>query len=367
MGTFFVWAVTTQGNKVQKDNRKQKLRVLVFTDPDLSSIFTELSSFADVKQVNWQYRPIEGGLVNFGVKLPYRLLEGLFWILKLFREIYMYHADIVVAQYAHFGGLIGAIAAMSLRRRFILRAVGSDLKIQSKSFIGTILVQITFKISSGVICVSKDLEKIARKLGAKSTIAVPSSIDPIYFNEIPHKKSDRRIISIARLVPVKGVNYLIKAMKHIKKGTLVIVGDGPERVNLELLSHKLNLTNRVVFAGWIADRSRLRDLLCQANVFVMSSLSEGSPRAILEAMACGLPIVATDVGGIPEIVTDGVNGFLVPSKNEKALAEAINKVLSDIDFQRSASIRNKRVAKKFISPNAAQYIHNYLTKIMLHS
>ncbi len=98
-------------------------------------------------------------------------------------------------------------------------------------------------------------------------------------------------------------------------------------------------------------------------VFVLPSLSEGTPRAVIEAMSCGLPIVATKVGGIPEIITDGVNGFLVPIRNEKALAEAIEKALCDTDFQRKASAKNREVAKRFLVPTAARNTHNYFREI----
>ncbi len=204
---------------------------------------------------------------------------------------------------------------------------------------------------------------MAKAFGAKSTKVIPSALNLPESVEASAPKKDRIIITITRLVPIKGTSYLIRAMTYVKEGTLLIIGDGPEKTKLELLSEELGLTGRVLFAGRIDDRSMLSYHLKRAMVFVLPSLSEGTPRAIIEAMSCGLPIVATNVGGIPGIVTDGVNGFLVPTRNEKALAEAIEKALCNTDFQREASAKNKEVVKRFLVPTVAQNTHSYFRDI----
>jgi len=81
-------------------------------------------------------------------------------------------------------------------------------------------------------------------------------------------------------------------------------------------------------------------------------------------MACGLPVVATDVGGVPEVVIDGVNGFLVPSMDEKALAEAIEYVFNDIDFRKRASVENVRAATEYHPSIIGQRIYDYLEEIL---
>jgi glycosyltransferase involved in cell wall biosynthesis len=344
------------------------MRVLVFTDPEVSSIMDALLPFvsARIKQVNWHYRFIPDSAAYACLRITYRTMEGFYWVIRVVREIYRFRAGVIIAQYAYFCGLIGALAAKLARKPFIVRAVGSDLRVHSQSLMGKVAVLLTFRIASGVICVSKDLENVAQRLGAKSTVVIPSPLMLPYSNEINVRRKDRQIVSVARLVPIKGLSYLIRAMVHVKDGSLVIIGDGPERRRLELLSRHLELSDRVFFTGWIGERSTILKYLRQAAVFVLPSLSEGRPRVLIEAMACGLPVVATNVGGVPEVVVDGVNGLLVPPRDEKALAKAIERVFNDVEFQKGASAENVRAATEYLPSIIGQRIFDYLEKI-LHS
>ena len=341
-----------------------KMRVLVFTDPEVSSIMDALSPFVRATQLDWHYRFIPDSAAYVWLKITYRTIEGLYWVQRLVREICRFRAEVIIAQYAYFCGLIGGIAARLSRKSFIVRAVGSDLKVHSQSLMGRIAIMLTLRIASGVICVSEDLENVAQRLGAKGTVVIPSPLMLPCCNKTNVRRKDREIVSVARLVPIKGMSYLIRAMVHVKDGSLVVIGDGPERRKLELLSRHLELGDRVFFTGWIGDRSRILDYLKEAAVFVLPSLSEGRPRVLIEAMACGLPVVATNVGGVPEVVVDGVNGLLVAPRDEKALAEAIEHVFNDIDFQRRVSAENRQVATEYFPSIVGQRIYDYLEKIL---
>ena len=341
-----------------------KMRVLVFTNPEVSSIKDALSPFVRAQQLNWHYRFIPDTVAYACLKIAYRTVEGFYWVIRVIREIHQFRADVIIAQYAYFCGLIGGIAAKLSRKPFIVRAVGSDLRVHSQSLMGRIAVLLTLRIASGVICVSKDLENRAQRLGAKSTVVISSPLMLPRFNKTNVHKKERKIVSVARLIPIKGIAYLIRAMVHVKDGSLVIIGDGPERVKLESLSKRLELSDRVSFTGWVSDRSTILDYLDQATVFVLPSLSEGLPRVLIEAMACGLPVVATNVGGVPEVVVDGVNGLLVPPRDEKALAKAIEYVFNDIDFRRRASVENVKAATEYLPSIIGERIYDYLEKIL---
>ena len=109
---------------------------------------------------------------------------------------------------------------------------------------------------------------------------------------------------------------------------LVIAGTGPDRGRVEAVTEQLGLSDRVHFAG---ARTDVHDVLAAIDVAVICSDYEGSPRSILEFMDAGKPIVATEVGGIPEAIEDGVHGLLVPPRDEAALAAALGRVLADLD------------------------------------
>ena len=144
------------------------------------------------------------------------------------------------------------------------------------------------------------------------------------------KESDRVLICVANLRPVKGHVYLLRAMESLARRhgnvRLLMLGEGELREELTARVREYGLENHVSFLGY---RDDVRDLLCLADIFVCPSLSEATSLAILEAMAAGKPVVATNVGGNSALVDDGVTGFLVPPGNADALGERISLLLSD--------------------------------------
>lgn len=136
--------------------------------------------------------------------------------------------------------------------------------------------------------------------------------------------------SAGRLIPRKGYDYLLRAMPDIKKAfpdvKLVLAGDGEEKENLKMLANELDIQESVVFLG---NRKDITEVINSFDVFVLPSLSEGLGVVVLEAFAAGKPVVASNVEGIPEMVINGENGFLVPIKDSDALAERIITLLKD--------------------------------------
>ncbi len=127
-----------------------------------------------------------------------------------------------------------------------------------------------------------------------------------------------------RLVPVKGPQFLLKAFKQVisehPDTYLVFAGDGPLRKSLEKNAVVMGLAKKIIFAGWRDDMARVLSVF---DVFCLPSLNEGMGRVLVEAMALGKPIVASDVGGIPDLIIPGKNGFLVPPRNPGELARQI--------------------------------------------
>ncbi len=142
-----------------------------------------------------------------------------------------------------------------------------------------------------------------------------------------------RIIGIvARLDPIKNHKSLIMTMQSVIKkfpeAILLIIGDGPIRDELEVFVEKCDLKKNVIFL-WM--RHDIPQLLSVMDIFVLCSMSEGLPITLLEAMAAGKPIVATHVGGIPEVIEHNINGLLIPSDNIEALLDAIIELLRDTE------------------------------------
>jgi glycosyltransferase involved in cell wall biosynthesis len=131
---------------------------------------------------------------------------------------------------------------------------------------------------------------------------------------------------IARLDAIKGIDVLLRALPSLPGVTAVIVGSGEEQRSLLALAAELGVAERVIFIGW---SDRPRDHLGTFDLFVLPSRFEALPMSIIEAMLAGLPVVATDVGGVREAVVPGVTGSLVEPENPEALAGAISVLLAD--------------------------------------
>ena len=161
-------------------------------------------------------------------------------------------------------------------------------------------------------------------------------------------QDDKVIVNIGRLHPQKGHEYLFRAVRKIiprmKNLKFLIVGDGSMKDSLELLSERLGIKKYVIFTG---KRDDIKDILCFSDISVLSSIREGFSNVILESMACGKPVVATDVGGNNEIVIDGKNGFIVPSRDEDTLADKILALASSEELTERMGLAARETVKKF--------------------
>jgi glycosyltransferase involved in cell wall biosynthesis len=207
------------------------------------------------------------------------------------------------------------------------------------------LNRFTHPLADRVTCVSQQVaDFVAREVGIPSeeTVVIPNGVDLHRFDRLPAKQEVRRTLglpndellvgTVTRLNPVKRLDVLLRAVAALEGVHTVIVGDGPERRQLEAMADQLGLADRVHLVGHQQD---VRPWLAALGVFVLSSDWEGMSNALLEAMAAGLPIVATAVGGVPEVVVDDATGLLVPPGDPNALAEAITRLLRDPDLRRT--------------------------------
>ncbi|MBI5149418.1 MAG: glycosyltransferase family 4 protein [Candidatus Omnitrophica bacterium] len=173
-----------------------------------------------------------------------------------------------------------------------------------------------------------------------------------------------RILSIARLHPIKGVEYLVRACKLLKEWenrfTCHIIGDGELRVKIAELIDKLDMKQEIVFHG-AQPAGEVRRQLALANVYVNSSLCEGLSVSIMEAMAARLPVIATRVTGVAELIEDNVNGYLVEPKDETELAAALQKMILDTDKRKKmGEISRRRIETDFaLEAEVKKLIHEW--------
>jgi glycosyltransferase involved in cell wall biosynthesis len=181
-------------------------------------------------------------------------------------------------------------------------------------------------LTSAVVCVSESeraLGLAARTCKADRTVVIHNAVE---VEGVPLASPDggppMRIVSVGRIAPPKDFHTLVQAVGSLESGTaeLTLLGDGPDRDALEAEIAGLGLAGTVTLAGNVQD---VPSRLAQADVFVLSSRSEGFPISVLEAMAAGLPVVAADVGGLREAVEDGVTGHLFAAGDVGALAETL--------------------------------------------
>ena len=136
------------------------------------------------------------------------------------------------------------------------------------------------------------------------------------------------LVFAGRLTPAKDLGVLLRALVDVPDATLTLVGDGGDRPSLEALSSDLEVGARVRFLG-ARPRAQVLGLMAAADAVVLTSAWENFPHGLVESLAMGTPVIATRVGGVPEIVADGENGLLVPSGDASAFADAVNRFLGD--------------------------------------
>jgi glycosyltransferase involved in cell wall biosynthesis len=216
-----------------------------------------------------------------------------------------------------------------------------------------------FKVADGIQFLSSELYKSIPKLNidAKKVFLITTGVDTEIFKpgdgkeflraELDIKEDDIAILYVGRLDLVKGVNYLLEAAKEIipnyKNIKFLIVGDGSLREQYE--SFAKSFSDNIVFTGFREDIAALMNI---ADMFVLPSLSEGAPNVIMEASSSGLPVIATEVGEMPEMVLDGKTGILVKSKDVNGLVSALKKLIDNsLLAKRMGKAGRKRMEEEY--------------------
>ncbi|QQR77090.1 MAG: glycosyltransferase family 4 protein [Candidatus Moraniibacteriota bacterium] len=235
-------------------------------------------------------------------------------------------------------GFVMRLLSMEFHIPYIVSLRGSDVPGYSERFKNLYLflrpvTRFIWRNAAQVIANSEGLRTLALLTeSSRDILVVRNGVDIKEFFSVPRNYSSDisepfQVLAIARLTPRKGLRSLLEAMRMLKtseerKFLLDIAGDGHERESLEAFVVEHNLSDRVRFVGRVP-HSEIVPLYHRAHVYVLPSLNEGMSNNVLEALACGLPIITTDTGGTRELVEDGVNGCIIRMRDSQHIAEKI--------------------------------------------
>jgi glycosyltransferase involved in cell wall biosynthesis len=279
---------------------------------------------------------------------------GYFFCLREFKRLIKAIApDILHAHWATSYGLMGAYSGY---HPFLLSVWGSDVLIfPRKSRLHRAILKFTLNRADHLTATSRMLTAETGKYlkKDKQVHTIPFGVDIDRFRPTASKKTDDPHLTIGivkRLEKVAGIEYLIRAFAMLLKFdpflSLLIVGEGTEEETLKDLCISLDIGGSVRFTGFVGNE-RIPELLNRMDILVLPSISESFGVAAVEAAACGLPVIASDTGGLPEVVVDGETGFLVPPEKPQAIAQKAVLLIKDAEMRS----RMGAAGRKFVEEN----------------
>ncbi|MCC7047607.1 MAG: glycosyltransferase family 4 protein [Alphaproteobacteria bacterium] len=244
--------------------------------------------------------------------------------------------DLIDAHYFYPDGVAAAIVARRLQKPLTITARGSDITEIALFPMQRRMIYWAAAQAAGVVTVCQALkDEMLRQsattggLPADKVHVLRNGVDLDRFRPVDPAEARARLgvdgpvlLSVGHLIPRKGHDLIIRALAGLDGFTLLIVGTGPERVNLERLAAESGVAQRIRFCGAV-DQADLRVYYSAATMLVLASDREGWPNVLLESMACGTPVVATKVWGSPEVVRAPEAGLLAPRRDTEAIATAI--------------------------------------------
>jgi glycosyltransferase involved in cell wall biosynthesis len=268
--------------------------------------------------------------------LPGLLLSMFFSCLRAARQ-----ADLVYANWAICGAVAG-LAARLLRVPVVCTLRGDDVTRAQRGILDRMILALCMRLCSRVVCVSDSISTWIRTRYPRFEYRVQvieNGVDDAFL-DLPlrdHRTSDSpvRFLTVGSVIARKRIDRIILAMQRLPKELkihLTVVGDGPERTRLLEIVNESKLNEQVEFLGAMPP-SEIPALLARADVFVLASESEGRPNAVLEAMAAGLPVLASDIAGVNELVRHGITGFLFPPNATDQIAHLMHITAENADLR----------------------------------
>lgn len=316
---------------------------------------------------------LEGFIVHRVRIYKIRLIGILIYYANVFKVLVKIGPDIAISQsiFSSFPALI----LKCLAKPYVVWGRGTDVYLNLENKFWNFLGFFVLKKANAVVALTNDMRKRLTAIRGNDVYVIGNGVT---LEKFEIKKEDARkmlgvndeqfvIMCIANLRPEKGINFLITSIKKVltydKRALLLLVGSGSMLCELKNLVKTLNLDENVHFLGKI-DNNVIPLYLSAADIFVLPSLSEGLPNALLEAMAAGLPIIATRVGGIPYVVEDGKNGLLVNPGSPSDLTEKILLLMRSPELMKKMSETNREKSKSYSWENVVSQLEKLLNKVV---
>ena len=266
------------------------------------------------------------------------------------------HYDIVHCQFGHNGNFGAALKRLGLQRKLVVTFHGCDIRAGLER--GGAIYQELWRQADCVIAISKYNRECLLRMGGdrEKIVDHPVGIDRRRFrfrSPVPPTERGIRLLTVARLVEEKGLLVALEALALLRQQRpdlairYQIIGEGPLRADVERCVERLKLCRHVQLSGALA-QNEVIDAMSQADIFLLPSLAEALPVSLMEAHAIGMPVVATQVGSVDQIVQDGISGFLAPPGDSEALCQRLDDLLARTDdWPAMASAGCRHIAAHF--------------------
>jgi len=223
---------------------------------------------------------------------------------------------------------------------FVVSAHGSEIRLKKDALV-KFIQRLLLNKAAVITCVSHDIMEILIKkyrVNGEKMFIVPNGYEEGLSRSLPLKsESCFNVVFVGSLREVKDPMTLIKGFKIVVRKypnvKLSIIGDGPKYHEVKHYCFKEKLIEKVSLQRKLTHEKTI-NMVSESDIFVLTSVDEGLPTALIEAMCLGKPVICTNVGGVPEVVKDGINGVLVPPKSPEHVAEALERLLTDSELRR---------------------------------
>ena len=323
------------------DALRESISVSVLTPSGESEEFLHDLDFESFRYAPLSYQCLahQAGGIPYALKkhklnyllIPPFLLSLLLSSVCLARKVDILHANWSVT------GFIAGVAGLLTRTPVITTLRGDDVKLASNTLVFKVVLRACFRLSARIVAVNHNIVDSlisTYNISKESIHCIPNGVQQSFYQKRRKEIAGTvKIISVGSLIQRKGVDVLIHALGQLKdcQWSLTIVGDGPERPSIDRLIQEYSLENKVIITGLIHP-DEVAPLMRKADVFVLSSYSEGRPNVVLEAMASGLAIVSSDIDGISELITDNKNGLIYQKGNYHEMSRLLKTLMEDHDM-----------------------------------